>query len=70
MIKFLCFNVIEVWRIRQQVFKRIPGIGKGGFDTLPFVERRVVHDNYASGQELGQKVLCNPRMEDVGIDQC
>ncbi|WP_074668209.1 hypothetical protein [Nitrosomonas communis] len=26
---------IELWRIRQQIFKRVPGIGKGGFDILP-----------------------------------
>jgi hypothetical protein len=46
----------------------MPGIGKGGFDILPLVEGRVVHDNHASGQELGQKVLRHPRMmEDVGV---
>jgi hypothetical protein len=46
----------------------MPGIGNGGFDILPFVEGRVVHDNHASGQELGQKVLRHPRIEDVGVD--
>ena len=46
----------------------MPSIGNGGFDILPFMERRVVHDNYASGQELGQKVLRHPRIENVGGD--
>ncbi len=27
------------------------GIGKGGFDILPFVEGRFVHDSHAGGQE-------------------
>ena len=46
----------------------MPGIGNGGLDILPFVKGRVVHDNHASGQELGQKVLRHPGMEDVGVD--
>lgn len=46
----------------------MPGIGNGDFDILPFVEGRVVHDNHASGQELGQKVLRHPRIEDVSVD--
>lgn len=46
----------------------MPGIGNGGLDILPFVEGRVVHDNHASGQELGQKVLRHPGIEDVGVD--
>ncbi|AKH38533.1 hypothetical protein BCL69_10832 [Nitrosomonas communis] len=46
----------------------MPGIGKGGFDILPFVEGRFVHDSHAGGQELGQEVRYNPCMEDVGVD--
>jgi len=46
----------------------MPGISKGGFDVLSFVEHCVVHDDHASGQEFGQKVLRNPSIEDVGVD--
>ncbi len=60
--------MIKVRGIRRQVFKRMPGIGNGGLDILPLMEGRVVHDNYASGQELGQKVLRHPRIENVGSD--
>ena len=42
-------------------------------DFLPLMEGRVVHDNHASGQELGQKVLRHPRIEnvrgDIGYEQ-
>ena len=46
----------------------MPTIGADGFDILPFVEGRVVHDDHSSGQEFGQKVLRRPCMEDVGVD--
>lgn len=46
----------------------MPGIGNGGFDILPFMERRVVHDNHARGQKFRQKVLRHPRIENVGGD--
>lgn len=51
------FNVIKVWRIRRQgqVFKRMPGIGNGGFDILSFMERRVDHDNPQAGRSLGKR---------------
>ncbi|SFN04623.1 hypothetical protein SAMN05421863_109014 [Nitrosomonas communis] len=39
----------------------MPSIGTGSFDILPFVERRVVHDDHASEQELGQNVLRHPK---------
>ncbi|SFL56246.1 hypothetical protein SAMN05421863_10018 [Nitrosomonas communis] len=46
----------------------MPGIGKGGLDILPFVEGRVVHDNYARRQKFRQKVLGHPCIENVGGD--
>ena len=46
----------------------MPGMGNGGLDILPLMECRVVHDNHASGQELGQKVLRHPRIKNVGSD--
>ena len=46
----------------------MPGIGQGGFDILSLVERRVVHDDHASGREFGQKILRSPRMKDVSVD--
>lgn len=43
-------------------------IGKGSFDILSFMERRVVHDDHASEREFRQKILHNPRMKDVSVD--
>ena len=51
----------------------MPGIGNGGFDILPLMEGCVVHDNHASGQKFRQKVLRQPRIEnvrgDIGYEQ-
>ena len=44
------------------------GIGNGGFDILPLMEGCVVHDNHASGQKFRQKVLRQPRIENVRGD--
>jgi hypothetical protein len=42
------FNVIKVWGIGRQVFKRMPSIGNGCFDILPFMECRIIHDDHAN----------------------
>nr|WP_254776424.1 hypothetical protein [Nitrosomonas sp. Nm34] len=60
--------MIKVRRIRWQVFKRIPGVGNGGFDILLFMKRCVVHDNHASRQKFRQQVLRHSRIENVGGD--
>ena len=62
------FDGVEIGGVGGEKFESMPRIVDHFLDVGAFVECRVVHDNDGLVRQLGEQVLFNPGVKNLGID--